>query len=43
MADGAKIDFPAHERTYTRFIGLAKVGTVICALVAAFVIFMITR
>lgn len=43
MAEGAKMDFPAHERTYSRFISLAKTGTVIVALIAALVIFVITR
>jgi hypothetical protein len=40
---GANIDLKAHEGTYARFIGLAKTGSVICAVIAAFVIFLITR
>ena len=41
--NGANIDLNAHESTYSRFIGLAKTGTIICALIAAMVIFLITR
>lgn len=40
---GAHIDLKAHEATYTRFIGLFKFGTVACAIIAALVIFLITR
>jgi hypothetical protein len=44
MAEGgAPIDLPAHERAYSRFIGLFKYGAIFCALVAALVIFLITR
>lgn len=43
MVDGAHADQKAHEETYSRFIGLAKTGTIICALIAALVIFLITR
>jgi hypothetical protein len=43
MAEGAPMDQKAHEETYARFIGLAKGGTIACALIAAFVIFLITR
>ncbi|MDO6416443.1 aa3-type cytochrome c oxidase subunit IV [Sphingomonas sp. BIUV-7] len=43
MADGAPMDQKAHEATYSRFIGLAKTGTVICALIAALVVFLISR
>ncbi len=40
---GAPIDLPAHERAYSRFIGLFKYGAIACFLVAFFVIFLITR
>ena len=40
---GANIDLNAHEGTYSRFISLAKTGSIICALIAAMVIFLITR
>ena len=40
---GAKMDLPAHERTYDRFITVAKAGVIVCALIAALVIFLITR
>ncbi|PZU10794.1 aa3-type cytochrome c oxidase subunit IV [Sphingomonas sp.] len=43
MAEGAPMDQKAHEETYARFIGLAKTGTIVCALIAAFVVFLITR
>jgi len=44
MADsGAHIDLKAHENTYVRFIGLFKFGAIACAIIAAFVIFLITR
>jgi hypothetical protein len=43
MAGGAPMDQKAHEETYARFIGLAKTGTIICALIAALVIFLISR
>ncbi len=44
MAEGgAKIDLPAHERTYGRFIGLFKWGAIVCFLTALFVIYLITR
>ncbi len=36
-------DNKAHESTYTGFIGLVKWGTIATGLVAAFVIFMITK
>ena len=42
MAEGgAHIDLPAHERTYSRFIGLFKYGAIACFLIAMFVIFLI--
>ncbi|HWI86456.1 MAG TPA: aa3-type cytochrome c oxidase subunit IV [Sphingomonas sp.] len=40
---GANIDLPAHERTYSRFIGLFKYGAIFCFLIAFLVIFLITR
>jgi hypothetical protein len=43
MAEGAPMDQKAHEETYSRFIGLAKTGTILCALIAALVVFLITR
>jgi|KBSSwiStaDraftv2_1062776.scaffolds.fasta_scaffold870009_2 hypothetical protein len=44
MAEGgAHIDLPAHERTYSRFIGLFKWGAIACALIAFFVILLITH
>lgn len=43
MAEGAKIDMPAHERTYSRFIGLFKWGAILCFLIAVLVIYLITR
>ena len=44
MADvGANIDLPAHERMYGRFIGVAKVGAVICFLIAMMVVLIISR
>lgn len=44
MAEGgAKIDLPAHERTYAHFIGLFKYGAIACFLIALFVLFLITH
>ena len=40
---GAKMDMPAHERTYSGFIGVFKWGALFCAVIAALVIFLITR
>lgn len=39
----ASSDFKAHEETYRGFIGWLKAGTVIVALIAALVIFLISR
>ena len=36
-------DIKTHESTYTGFIGLVKFGIIGTALVAAFVIFMISK
>jgi Bacterial aa3 type cytochrome c oxidase subunit IV len=41
MASGN--DMKAHESTYTGFIGLAKWGSVVVALLAAFTVYMISR
>ncbi len=41
MASGN--DPKAHEATYNGFIGMVKFGIISTALVAAFVIFMITK
>jgi len=41
MASGN--DIKAHKATYEGFLGLAKWGVVATALVAVFVIFMITK
>ena len=44
MAEGgAHIDLPAHERTYSRFIGLFKYGAIACLIIAFLVIYLITR
>jgi len=44
MAEGgAKMDMPAHERTYSSFIGLFKWGAVGCFLIGMLVIYLITR
>lgn len=40
---GAQIDLPAHEHTYVRFIGIAKWGAGVCALIAMAVILIISR
>jgi hypothetical protein len=40
---GAKVDLPAHEQTYDRFIGLFKWGAVACFVVAAIVVLIISR
>jgi hypothetical protein len=41
--EAGKMDYPAHERNYTGFIKLLKIGTVITAIVAAVVIFIIAN
>ena len=44
MAEGgAKMDMPAHERTYGRFISLFKFGAVACFIIAMIVILIISR
>ena len=40
---GAPMDLPAHERTYSHFIGLFKYGAIFCFFIAFLVIFLITR
>lgn len=40
---GAEIDLPAHQRTYGRFIGLAKTGAVACFVIALVVVLIIAR
>jgi hypothetical protein len=40
--EGAKMDLPAHERTYGSFIGLFKWGAVACFIVAAIVVLIIS-
>lgn len=40
---GAKMDMPAHERTYSRFIGLFKFGAIASFIVAAIVVLIIAR
>ena len=39
----SKGQMKAHEGTYASFIGLFKYGTVACALVAALVVYLISR
>jgi hypothetical protein len=43
MAEGAKMDMPAHERTYSRFISVSKVGAFVVAMIALVVILIIAR
>ena len=44
MAEGgAKIDLPAHERTYAHFIGLFKWGAIGCAIIGVIVMLLITH
>lgn len=43
MAEGAKIDMAAHERSYASFISLAKWGAAVVAFIAACVILIIAR
>jgi hypothetical protein len=40
--DGAKMDMPAHEQAYGRFITLFKWGAVACFLVAMLVVLIIS-
>lgn len=41
MADDGNI--AAHENTYHGFMAMMKWGTVVCALIAAFVVFLIAQ
>ena len=44
MAEGgAKMDMPAHERMYGRFITVFKYGAVACFVIAMVVILIISR
>ncbi len=43
MAEGAKMDMPAHERGYANFISTVKVGAIVVAIIAACVILIIAR
>ncbi len=40
-AEAGKMDFPAHERNYAGFIRLLKISTVIVAIIAAVVVYII--
>jgi hypothetical protein len=41
--EAGKMDYPVHERNYSGFIRLLKISTVITAIVAAVVIFIIAN
>jgi hypothetical protein len=41
--EAGKMDYPAHERNYTGFIKLLKIGTLITAIVTAVVLFIIAN
>ena len=41
MASGNDIE--THKGTYTGFIGMAKWGMIACAVIAAFVVYMISK
>ena len=38
-----EMDYPAHERNYSGFLKLLKYGTILSAIVAAIVIFIISN
>ncbi len=38
-----EMDFPAHERNYSGFIRLLKISTIVTAIIAAVVIFIISH
>lgn len=40
---GAKMDFPAHERGYLRFLRVARNGAIACFIIAAIVVLIISR
>lgn len=41
MAEESGMDMPAHVDTYWRVMGMLKWGAVACAIIAAFVIWLI--
>jgi hypothetical protein len=41
--EAGKMDYPVHERNYSGFIRLLKISTIITAIVAAVVIFIIAN
>ena len=41
--EAGKMDYPAHERNYSGFIRLLKVGTIATAIVTAIVLFIIAN
>jgi len=41
--EAGRMDYPAHERNYTGFIKLLKIGTLITGIIAAIVIFIIAN
>lgn len=41
MAEQSGMDMPAHVDTYGRVMGLMKWGTVVCIMIAAFVVWLI--
>ena len=40
---GARGEIKAHERTYSSFISMAKVGTAVCVVLAAIVVLLIAN
>ena len=38
-----EMDFPAHERNYSGFIRLLKISTIVTAIIAAVVLFIISN
>ena len=41
--EAGKMDYPAHERNYSGFIRLLKISTIITAIIAAVVVFIIAN
>ena len=41
--EAGKMDYPAHERNYSGFIRLLKIGTVLTAIIAAIVVYVISN
>ncbi len=37
------MDYPAHERSYDRFLGMFKYGTIAAAIAGAFVVYVIAN